>query len=87
MQVSTVAQTLDQQQAALRNAGVVKTFSDTMSGARDAEPAQGSVGTESTTYQTSEWLARKGETMTASAMATYAYDQIDQARAELEHPS
>jgi hypothetical protein len=32
------------------------------------------------TYQS---LARKGETMTTSAMATYAYDQIDQARAEL----
>ncbi len=34
-----------------------------------------------------ESLARKGETMTAAAMATYAYDQIDQARTELEHPS
>ncbi len=31
-----------------------------------------------------ESLAREGETMTAAAMATYAYDQIDQARAELE---
>ena len=30
-----------------------------------------------------ESLARKGETMTAAAMMTYAYDQIDQARAEL----
>ena len=30
-----------------------------------------------------ESLAHKGETMTAAAMATYAYDQIDQARAEL----
>jgi predicted ATPase len=34
-----------------------------------------------------EALARKGETMTTAAMATYAYDQIDQARTELEHPS
>jgi hypothetical protein len=34
--------------------------------------------------QTYESLARKGEAMTAAAMATYAYDQIDQARAELE---
>jgi hypothetical protein len=33
--------------------------------------------------QTYESLARKGATMTAAAMATYAYDQIDQARAEL----
>jgi predicted ATPase/class 3 adenylate cyclase len=33
---------------------------------------------------TYESLARKGETMTAAAMATYAYDQIDQARTELE---
>ena len=33
--------------------------------------------------QTYESLAHKGETMTAAAMATYAYDQIDQARAEL----
>ena len=33
--------------------------------------------------QTYETLARKGETMTTAAMATYAYDQIDQARAEL----
>jgi hypothetical protein len=30
-----------------------------------------------------ESLARKGETMTTAAMVTYAYDQIDQARAEL----
>jgi Domain of unknown function (DUF222) len=37
--------------------------------------------------QTYESLARKGETMTTSAMASYAYDQIDQARTELEHPS
>jgi DNA invertase Pin-like site-specific DNA recombinase len=36
--VSTVAQTLDQQQAALEAAGVTKTFSDTMSGARDDRP-------------------------------------------------
>ena len=37
--------------------------------------------------QTYESLARKGETMTTSEMATYAYDQIDQARTELEHSS
>ena len=37
--------------------------------------------------QTYESLARKGETMTTAAMVTYAYDQIDQARAALEHPS
>jgi predicted ATPase/class 3 adenylate cyclase len=36
---------------------------------------------------TYESLARKGETMTTVAMVTYAYDQIDQARTELEHPS
>jgi hypothetical protein len=36
--------------------------------------------------QTYESLARAGEHMTAAAMATYAYDQIDQARTELEHP-
>ena len=36
---------------------------------------------------TYESLARKGETMTTAAMATYAYDQIDQARTELERPS
>jgi hypothetical protein len=36
---------------------------------------------------TYESLAHKGETMTTTAMATYAYDQIDQARTELEHPS
>jgi hypothetical protein len=30
-----------------------------------------------------ESLARTGESMTAAAMATYAYDHIDQARAEL----
>jgi hypothetical protein len=36
------------------------------------------------TYET---LARKGETMTTAAVATYAYDQIDRARTELEHPS
>jgi predicted ATPase len=35
---------------------------------------------------TYESLARKGEAMTTAAMATYAYDQIDQARAELERP-
>jgi predicted ATPase len=33
--------------------------------------------------QTYESLARKGETMTTSEVATYAYDQIDQGRAEL----
>ena len=33
--------------------------------------------------QAYESLARKGETMTTAEMATYAYDQIDQARAEL----
>jgi predicted ATPase len=33
--------------------------------------------------ETYESLARKGETMTTAAMASYAYDQIDQARAEL----
>jgi predicted ATPase len=37
--------------------------------------------------QTYESLARKGETMTTAAMVTYAYDQIDQARTELEHRS
>src|SRR6516164_11062026 len=36
--VSTVAQTLDQQNDALTKAGVTKTFSDTMSGARDDRP-------------------------------------------------
>jgi predicted ATPase len=34
---------------------------------------------------TYESLAHKGETMITAAMATYAYDQIDQARTELEH--
>jgi DNA invertase Pin-like site-specific DNA recombinase len=38
MRISTVAQTLEQQQAALSGAGVSKTFSDTMSGARDDRP-------------------------------------------------
>ena len=33
--------------------------------------------------QTYESLARKGETMPTAVMATYAYDQIDQSRAEL----
>ena len=33
--------------------------------------------------QTYQSLARKGETMTTAAMASYALDQIDQARAEL----
>jgi predicted ATPase/class 3 adenylate cyclase len=37
--------------------------------------------------QTYESLARKGETMTTAEMVTYAYDQIDQARTELEHAS
>jgi predicted ATPase len=37
--------------------------------------------------QTYELLAHKGETMTTAAIATYAYDQIDQARTTLEHPS
>jgi predicted ATPase len=37
--------------------------------------------------QTYESLARKGETMTTAAMVAYAYDQIDRARTELEHPS
>jgi hypothetical protein len=33
--------------------------------------------------QTYESLARKGQTMTTAVMVTFAYDQIDQARAEL----
>ncbi|MGB7163519.1 MAG: hypothetical protein WBD70_10230, partial [Mycobacterium sp.] len=33
--------------------------------------------------QTYEQLARKGETMTTAEMVAYAYDQIDQAGAEL----
>ena len=32
---------------------------------------------------TYESLARKGETMSTTALVTYAYEQIDQARAEL----
>jgi predicted ATPase len=36
---------------------------------------------------TYESLARKGETMTTAEIVTYAYDQIDQARTELEHPN
>ena len=36
---------------------------------------------------TYESLAHKGETMTTAEMATYAYDQIDQARAELNDVS
>jgi DNA invertase Pin-like site-specific DNA recombinase len=36
--VSTVAQTLDKQNDALAKAGVSKTFSDSMSGARDDRP-------------------------------------------------
>ncbi|OBG50192.1 hypothetical protein A5704_06040 [Mycobacterium sp. E735] len=36
--MSTVAQTLEQQNAALEAAGVTKTFSDVMSGARDDRP-------------------------------------------------
>ena len=37
--------------------------------------------------QAYESLARTGETTTTTAMVTYACDQIDQARTELEHPS
>jgi hypothetical protein len=33
--------------------------------------------------KTYETLARKGETMTTGDMVTYAYGQIDEARAEL----
>jgi len=35
---------------------------------------------------TYESLPHKGETMNTAAMVTYAYDQIDKARTELEHP-
>ncbi|MGO9154396.1 MAG: hypothetical protein ACLP9N_15165, partial [Mycobacterium sp.] len=37
--------------------------------------------------ETYDALARAGAAMTTPAMATYAFDQIDQARTELEHPS
>jgi hypothetical protein len=37
--------------------------------------------------KTYESVARKRETMTTAEMATYAYDQIDQARAELNADS
>ena len=36
---------------------------------------------------TYESLARMGAAMTTAEMVAYAYDQIDQARAELERPS
>jgi len=36
---------------------------------------------------TYESLAHKGETMTTAEMVTHVFDQIDQARTELEHPS
>jgi hypothetical protein len=36
---------------------------------------------------TYESLARKGETMTTAAIVAYAYDEIDQARAELNSVS
>ena len=36
---------------------------------------------------TYESLARKGKAMTIAEMVTYAYDQIDQARTELEQPN
>jgi hypothetical protein len=36
---------------------------------------------------TYESLARKGEAMTIAEMVTFAYDQIDQARAELKAAS
>jgi hypothetical protein len=42
---------------------------------------------EELTDQTYESLARGGETMTTAAMASYAYDQIDQARTKLESVS
>ena len=38
IRVSTIAQTLDQQDTALAAAGVSKTFSDNMSGAKDDRP-------------------------------------------------
>ena len=38
-------------------------------------------------HQTYELLARKGETMTTAEIVAYAYDQIDQARAELNEVS
>jgi DNA invertase Pin-like site-specific DNA recombinase len=41
VRVSTITQTLDQQEQALDAAGVSKTFSDTMSGARDDRPGLG----------------------------------------------
>ncbi|MGO9693261.1 MAG: hypothetical protein ACLPYO_05485 [Mycobacterium sp.] len=37
--------------------------------------------------QTYESLVHKGETMTTADMATYAYDQIDQARTKLNEVS
>jgi hypothetical protein len=36
--------------------------------------------------ETYESFARTGAAMTAAAMATYALDQIEQARGTLEHP-
>ena len=37
--------------------------------------------------QTYDELAKKGAQMTTAAVVAYAYDQIDQARTELEHHS
>jgi hypothetical protein len=47
-------------------------------------PTRRSVVHQSHAYES---LARKGEAMTTAAMATYAYDQIDQARTELNEVS
>jgi hypothetical protein len=58
-----------------------------------AQPAMAELGTAIAHLrnvlgeETYESLARKGETMTIAEMVTYAFDQIDQARTELEHPS
>jgi len=51
---------------------------------RDVPPSpRPAVADKTLGRESGESLARQGETMSSSAMANYAYDQIDHARTEL----
>ena len=64
--VSTVAQTLGQQREALEKAGVAKTFSDTMSGARDDRPGLAELMAYVRILETVKALTDRGVTLVST---------------------
>ena len=76
--ISTVAQTLDQQNEALTAANVTKTFSDTMSGARDDRPTTAMIEENRRLVAENRELRRVNEVLRAAS--AYFASEIDPTR-------